>query len=319
MANTESAEQLKKTRFQTTRYGYDQNKNMTSLLRSIGIYDVNKIEDNYIVTQLGVPGHVIASIIDIGTIRSLKAHGIDIDTSDETMLYAYDSNRCISHYDEIRNYGEFAKKLQNSPKTNWMLHYRARKILRNQNESNFGGVLKNTKFINRDQQQYGTCWFQSAVSALTMSEEPDLIQQILNGELSNEIDSFSSYYNGKLGFLKDFITFNGRLSFLGDMLMANPIKINFKQMVKIQQIANESGISVLHDNTTKETKPFVEHIINEEMQNRIVKMHSEERHIEKQGFTCSLYGLAGYELSDEEQKALGVNCHEEKKVWWKFW
>ncbi|MDR1494793.1 MAG: hypothetical protein LBI29_02010 [Rickettsiales bacterium] len=121
-------------------------RNISSLLGSIGISNLDSIKEDYIVVQLDTlkKNHAVSAIIDIKKLKDLRTKGINIDRTEEKFLYIYDTGGIIdSHAD-----------------------------------NNLGNLMKNSKTVSQNQQKGGSCWFNAAITAIAAAQNNDAVKDI---------------------------------------------------------------------------------------------------------------------------------------------
>ncbi|MDR2077562.1 MAG: hypothetical protein LBP39_01190 [Rickettsiales bacterium] len=168
LSSIDGVEELKKTRFQlsSTREGEDSLRkeygSLRDFLESIGIYNINSVEEDYIslVTNTIPPGHAVSVILDIKRMKELKnlqpEKSLDEAIADKKVIHCFDSSRLLGY-----------PVTGNSSVT----HY------------NMGTLDKNCNFINLFQQNLGSCWFHAMASTLTVLKHPEIVKKIRDGEI----------------------------------------------------------------------------------------------------------------------------------------
>ncbi|MDR2077981.1 MAG: hypothetical protein LBP39_03370 [Rickettsiales bacterium] len=169
LSSVDTVEQLKKTRFQLhyTREAEDSLKkdygSLKNLLESVGIYNINEVEEDYISLRLEtIPIiHAISVILDIKKMKDLMK-----ETGKKDLDEAVASEKVIHCFDSSRILGCYIVKVNDS-----LVRY------------NMGALHKNCDFVNLAQQKLDSCWFHAVAATLTAMKHPELVQKIRDGEI----------------------------------------------------------------------------------------------------------------------------------------
>ncbi|GHU26896.1 hypothetical protein FACS1894152_2470 [Bacilli bacterium] len=176
LVNIKIPEQLDRIRFrsQLRQPEYSvQYDSVTSFLALNGICKIGRcelaeditFEGDYMISLLRSieQNHIMSVVINTKKIKEVMSDGKDIDKSNETFFYVYDSSRVINP-----NTGQCSQG------------------------ASLGNLLKNSKFLNKPQQALGSCGLHSIFSGAMLAEEDDLLRKIEDGRIP-------SYYVWEIG------------------------------------------------------------------------------------------------------------------------
>ncbi|MDR2777349.1 MAG: hypothetical protein LBB24_01095, partial [Rickettsiales bacterium] len=119
--------------------------NVGALLESLGINPdtIENTTEDFIVTVISTTNgkHAVSAIIDLKRLRELKRESEDIATTDEQVIFIFDSSRAVGD-PEYKEY-------------------------------NLGNIQeKNCMVVNGSIQNLGSCWYHSASSTIAVAENP---------------------------------------------------------------------------------------------------------------------------------------------------
>jgi hypothetical protein len=211
LSSVDTVEQLKKTRFQLyyTKEGEDSLRedygSLTNFLKSVGIDSIGNVEDNYISLRIEIlpQGHAVSVILDIKKMKELMEEtgkkDLDEAIGNEKVIHCFDSSRTLG-----------CPVAGDNSKTNY---------------NNIGALGKNCDFVNLEQQELYSCWFQAAAATLTALKYPEVVKRITNGEIE--------LYNVE-----------HRLAGEDD----EPNEFQFRQMHTIIEVSEKFNIGPMEDN-----------------------------------------------------------------------
>jgi hypothetical protein len=154
LVNLDNLDEFKKVRFSNPSLEERQLQNspsdIESFLKSFGIEDINaegiKKQDFFsTVITTTKENHTANVTINLRRIRELIAKGMDINKTDEAIIYVFDSNRAVN--------SKFYK-------------------------GNFSKITKICRFLNRKLQEDGTHWYRVVASAIAMAKNPRIFMEI---------------------------------------------------------------------------------------------------------------------------------------------
>jgi hypothetical protein len=122
---------------------------MGAFLESLGISpdNIENITEDFIVTVIPTVNgsHSVSAIIDLKRLRELKRNGENIATTNEPVIFIFDSSRIIGNPDPTYK------------------------------EHNLGNIQKNCIVVNMDIQDLGSCWYHAVSSTVAVARNPDIL------------------------------------------------------------------------------------------------------------------------------------------------